>query len=343
MTRALVTGGTGFVGSNLIEALNARGIEVVAMQEANAPEEAIEGLHYTPVIGDLLNLESLRRAVEDVDWVFHVAGVSDYMHTPTANIYEVNVEGTRNMLAAAREAGVSRFVYTSSAAALGVPLNGKLLLDETDSFAIAPRRFPYGHSKHLAEAVVREAASDGFRALSVLPSVVVGPRDQGIICGNLVIQLVKGAVPGVPPGGMGYIDARDLAEAHIAAAERGRPGERYILNGHNLSHRETFDIAAAALSLSPPRRNLPGWLLGPIGAFGGVLNALGADLPFNGQRAWLSDKYIYYNNSKAVRELGLTARPFAESICATYEWYRVHGYLERAGIKNAPPIEVRQC
>lgn len=338
MTRALVTGSTGFVGSNLIEALNARGIEVVAMQEADAPQDAIGGLRYVPVIGNLLDPESLRRAATGVDWVFHVAGASDYMHIPATIIYEVNVEGTRNVLEAARRAGVKRFVHTSSTASLGISPNGKDLMDESDSFTIHPRRFPYGHSKHLAEEIVREAAAMGFHALSVLPSVVVGPRDQSIISGNIVIQTVKRTVPGAPPGGTGYIDVRDLAEAHIAAIERGRPGERYILNGHNLSHRETFEIAAKTLDVKPPRFDLPGWLLPPIGAIGDVLNALGVDLPFNSQRAWLSGNSIYYDNSKAVRELGLTIRPFSESIRDTYEWYRERGYLERAGIRDAWPL-----
>ncbi len=337
--RALVTGSTGFVGSNLIEALNARGIDVVALQEANAPQDAIRGLQYTPVIGDLLDAESLRRAVEGVDWVFHVAGIADYMRSSPSIIYKVNVDGTRNMLAAAREAGVKRFIHTSSAAALGVPANGRFLLDESDSFNIEPGRFPYGHSKYLAEQIVREAAAAGFHALSVLPSIVIGPRDQGIICGDLVIQAAKRTVPAAPIGGAGYIDARDLAEAHIAAAERGAPGEHYVLNGHNLSHREALDITARVLGVQPPRLDLPRWMLPAIGVVGDVLNGLGATLPFNGQRAWLGSQYLYYDSSKAARELGLTARPFAQSVRDTYEWYRTHGYLERKGVKNAPPID----
>jgi len=337
--RVLVTGSTGFVGSNLIEALNARDIDVVALQEENAPQEAIKGLRCTPVIGDILDMESLRRAMEGVDWVFHVAGIADYMHTPSSVIYRVNVDGTRNMLAAAREAGVKRFVYTSSAAALGVPPGGASLpLNESDHFNIDPRRFPYGHSKHLAEAIVREAASAGFHALSVLPSIVVGPRDQSVICGDLVIQVVRRTVPGAPSGGTGYVDARDLAAAHIAAAERGRPGERYVLNGHNLSHRQALDLVAEALGVRPPRLNLPRWLLPLVGAVGDVLNKIGANLPFNGQRAWLSSQYLYFDNHKAVHELGLAPRPFAQSIRDTYEWYQAHGYLDRARARNARPI-----
>jgi len=336
--RVLVTGSTGFVGSNLVEALTARGIEVVGLQEKNAPQEAIQGLRCTPMIGDVLDLDSLRRAVTGVDWVFHVAGVADYMHTPSRVIYEVNVEGVRNMLTAAREAGVKRFVHTSSTGALGAPVDGKTLMDESDSFTIPPRRFPYGHSKHLAEAIVREAAAEGFHALSVLPSIVIGPRDVSIICGDLVIQPARHGMPPAPPGGAGYIDVRDLAEAHIAAAARGRSGERYILSGHNLSHRELAPIVAETLGISPPRLTMPRWALGPVGAFGDVVNALGANFPINGQRAWLIGQNLYYDNRKAVHELGLTARPFAQSIGDTYEWYRAHGYLEQAGIQDAPPV-----
>lgn len=337
MTRALVTGSTGFVGANLVAALNARGIEVVALQRETSPQDAIRELQYAPVSGDLLDRESLRRAMVGIDWVFHVAAISDYMHTPTPTIYNVNVDGTRNMLQVAREAGVRRFVFTGSTAALGIPHDGKSLLDETDRFNLAPHIFPYGHSKHLAEELVKAFAMEGLHALSVLPSVVIGPRDLKFISGEIIIQALKGAVPAIPPGGMGYIDVREVAEAHIAAAERGHPGERYILSSHNLSHREAFKIVGQVLGTPVPRFTLPRWTLNPLAIAADALNALGVGLPVNGQRMQLSGEFLYYDNSKATRELGLSIRPFALSICDAYEWYRVNGYLEKAAIRNAAP------
>jgi dihydroflavonol-4-reductase len=331
MTLALVTGSTGFVGSSVVEALNAHGVEVRALRRATSPDDATTGLHFTPVVGDLLDPDSLRPALEGVDWVFHIAGVSDYWRTPPEAIYRVNVEGTRNMLRAAREAGVSRFVFTSSTASLGKPRPGKPLMDETDTFNLPPKAFPYGHSKHLAELEVQKAASEGLHALSVLPTAVIGPRDLHFISGEWIVQIL-GGMPFSPPGGLSYIDARDAAVAHIAAAERGQPGERYILSGENLTHREALETIARVIGRPGPRFVIPHWILPPAAPVVEGLRRLGANLPIDGARVRISGEFMYYDNSKATRELGLTTRPFEQSARGAYKWYRSNGYLERFGI-----------
>jgi dihydroflavonol-4-reductase len=331
MTLALVTGSTGFVGSSVVEALNAHGVEVRALRRATSPDDAIAGLRFTPVVGDILDYDSLRPALEGVDWVFHVAAVSDYWRTPAEVVYRVNVEGTRNMLRAAREASVARFVFTSSTAALGKPRPDKPLMDEADTFNLPPKAFPYGHSKHLAELEVQKAAAQGLNALSVLPTAVTGPRDLHFISGELIVQALKG-VPFAPPGGLSYIDARDAAEAHVAAAERGQSGQRYILSGENLAHREALEIAARVVGRPGPRFGIPRWALPGAALVVEGLKRLGADLPLDGAQVRLAGEFMYYDNSKAIRELGLTTRPFEQSLRDTYAWYRSNGYLERLGV-----------
>lgn len=332
MTRALVTGSTGGVGANLVAALNMRGIEVVGLRRRTSPDDAIEGLSMTPVIGDILDPASLYPAMEGVDWVFHVAAIADDWHFPAETVLRVNVEGTRNVLAAAHAAGVKRFVLTGSAAALGVPTPDRPLMDESHQFNLRPDLWPYGYSKHLAGQVLTEFAEKGLHAISVLPTAVLGPRDVKFISGELIVRAVRREIFPLPDGGLNFIDMRDVAEGHIAAAERGKPGERYLLAGHNLSHTETLRIIGEVLDIPVRRVRVPRRLLPLMAGIVALLCRVGVRMPIERARVLLSGKFMYYDNSKAVRELGLTVRPFAETVRDTYRWYAEHGYFERRGI-----------
>ncbi len=334
MTRALVTGSTGGVGANLIAALNERGIEVVGLRRRTSPDDAIGGLALTPVIGDILEPESLRQAMRGIDWVFHAAAIADDWHYSARQVYQVNVEGTRNVLAAAYEAGVQRFVLTGSAAALGVPVPGKDLIDETHQFNLKPDLWPYGHSKHLALQVLAEFVDRGLHAVSVLPTAVMGPRDVKFISGELIVRAVKRQVFPFPDGGLNFIDIRDVAQGHIAAAERGKPGERYLLGGHNLTHTQTLETIAGVLRIPIKHVRIPRWLLPLMAGAVTLLEKWGVELPIERARVLLSGKYMYYDSSKAQRELGLAVRPFVETVRDTYLWYAQHHFFERRGVPS---------
>lgn len=335
MTLALVTGSTGCVGANLVEALNQRGVAVRGLQRSTSPAEAIQGLEMEPVVGDVLDRDSLHRAMQGVDWVFHVAAISDYWRTPAETIYRVNVEGTRNVLDAALEAGVGRFVLTGSVAALGFPRPGQALMAEDDRFNLRPEDFPYAHSKQLAEDLLPDYISRGLHAVAVLPAAVLGPRDIKFVGGELIIQALRG-FPLAPSGGLNYIDARDLAQGHIAAAEHGQVGRRYILAGHNLTHRQSLEAIHEVLGSRVPRFDIPRWSL-PLAVRLVELGArLGIELPIDRARVLASDKGMYYANDRAVAELGLRIRPFAESVRDTYLWYAEQGFLQRRGIHPRP-------
>lgn len=328
--RALVTGGTGFVGANLVAALGERGMVARVLRRDSSPLDALDGLVYEDVLGDILDPEeTLAAAMEGCDWVFHVAAVSDYWRKRKEQLYRVNVKGTANILAAARLAGVKRFVFTSSLAALGLPSNGQMLR-ESSHFNLEPERFPYAHSKYLAEEEVLRATESGLETVIVNPTFVLGPRDVNQISGSIIVQASSGRLFFYPPGGVNFVAVGDVAEGHIAAAERGRSGERYILAGENLKHREALNVICEVVKRRPPVLPLPKQLL-PVAALGvsAARALLGKRIPVDENQVWLSGQNIYADGSKAVNELALARTPFQVAVQRAYDWYNTYGYIRQ--------------
>jgi dihydroflavonol-4-reductase len=314
----------------LCSALVERKWNVRGLHRASSRLDALSelGIAVEHAIGDVTEPESLAVAMRGCDVVFHVAAVADYWRQSAEKLYRINVEGTRAVCQAALEAKVSRLVFTSSVASLGVPQCGQLA-DESHKFNLPPERFRYGHSKLLAEGVVREFVSRGLDAVIVNPSVILGPRDLNLISGSIVVEVAQRRVPPVyPPGGVNYIDVADVCAGHIAAAECGRTGERYILAAHNLTHRQVFQIVSEIVGVPEPRLGLPRVLVGPLAALLDLAaRVMRRPLPINGDQMRLSGEFIYFDAGKAVHELGLPQTPFRETVERTYEWYRAHGYL----------------
>lgn len=331
MTRAFITGGTGFVGANLVLALNERDIDARVLLRSSSSQKALQGLAYETVTGDVLDEpDELARAMEGCDWVFHVAAVADYWRQERELLYRVNVSGTRNVLQAAQRADVKRVVVTSSLAALGVPEESGLMLDEEHTFNLPPDSFPYGHSKALAEQEVLAAVEQGLHAVIVNPSIVLGPRDVNQISGSLVVQAARGRLKFAVPGGANFIDVADVVAGHIAAAEKGGSGERYILGNHNLTHKEAVALICDVVGRGCPRITIPSWLLPPAALLVGAARAvLGNVLPADENQVRLMAAFIYADNQKAVAELSLPQTPFRVTVQRTYNWYNQHGYLER--------------
>ncbi|MEZ4770753.1 MAG: NAD-dependent epimerase/dehydratase family protein [Caldilineales bacterium] len=263
---ALVTGATGFVGANVVEALNLAGWQVRALHRSSSSLAALRGLAYEPAIGDVTDVESLRSAMTGCDAVFHVAGVTaDYWDQDVERLQAVNVGGTRNVVEAALAAGVDRLVHTSSQAALGFP-DGAQPMNESHSYNLPPAAYPYGYSKHLAELEVERAVGRGLHAVIVNPTVVLGPRDVTLTNSQIILEVQRGRVPLVPPGGINVVDATDLGRGHLLALQRGQPGQRYLLAGHNISNLDLTRRIADVLAVRPPRGTIPRSLIRPLGA-----------------------------------------------------------------------------
>lgn len=328
--RALVTGGTGFVGANLVAALIGRGITVRVLRRQSSSLAALAGLDFETCVGDVLDdVGALAAAMTDCSWVFHTAAVSDYWrHRGRDRLYRTNVDGTRNVAAAALRAGVERFVFTSSIAALGVPAPGRELT-ESDRYSLPSGRFPYGHSKQLAEDELGGAVAAGLPAVTVNPSAVIGPRDVNRISSAIVVEAIRGRLRIAPPGGTNFVSIADVVSGQIAAAERGRIGERYILAGENLSFREAFGVVCGIVDRPGPALVLPRWTIPVAAAAVGAARAVvGPRLPIDEKQMRLSAFDIYADGSRARTELGVSVTPFRIAAQSAYDWYRENGYLD---------------
>jgi dihydroflavonol-4-reductase len=325
--RALVTGATGFVGSNIAAALAARGDQVRVLRRATSQLKALEGVAVEYAVGDILDPDSLLAAMQGCELVFHVAAVSQYWRSSKETVYRVNVEGTRNVLQAALAVGVQRVVHTSSVAALGYPPRGTTA-DESQVFPTELSWWPYGHSKHLAELEVQNAVERGLPAVIVNPTIVIGPRDVNFISGSLIRASVKGQLRVVPPGGSNIVHVDDVVAGHLAAAEQGRVGERYILGGENLSHWDAAVKIASVTGGALPRMVLPHWTLPALARIIDTFNRLSPWPPLvAGEQILLGGETFYVDNSKAVRELGLPQTPLRQAAADAYFWYLEHGLL----------------
>jgi dihydroflavonol-4-reductase len=324
----LVTGSTGFIGSQLCRALVARGIPVRAFHRPNSPTLALQGLEVEHATGDVTQPETLVKALQGVEVVFHAAA---QLGSPTdpQKMYAVTVQGTRNLLQAARQAGVRRVVHTSSVAALGVPTPANhatpRLIDESHIWNYRPEWWRYGHAKHLAEQEVQKAVSAGLDAVIVNPAVVLGAGDLNRVSGDVIIQVARGRLPVAVDGGLNAIHIADVVQGHLAALERGRTGERYILGGENLTLSKFLGLIAEVTGARPPFVTLPGGLVramtGPVIAAGKLIS-----LPVSPDLLRKAGYYFYYDTLKAKMELRVSQYlPVRQAIVEAYKWYRENG------------------
>ncbi|HEY8497929.1 MAG TPA: NAD-dependent epimerase/dehydratase family protein [Limnochordales bacterium] len=310
--RVLVTGATGFVGRFLVRALVAQGYDVTALVRASSPRERLQGLPVRLVVADLTQPRCLEGVMEGIDWVFHVAGDLSWWRGHRARQWAVNVEGTRRVVAEALRAGVKRLVYTSSVAAVGFPEDGRVA-DEDFPFNGHRLGLQYAISKWEAEQRVLEGVARGLDAVIVNPATILG--DDAPRPGSLVDLAARGRLPVWVEGGTNFCDIDDVVAGHLAAAERGRTGQRYILGGHNVSFRDLIGALCRAAGVRPPRRRAPAaavrlaaWVLEGVGAVMRREPLLTRDL------ARLAGKEIYYSSGRAVRELGYAITPLDQTV-----------------------------
>jgi dihydroflavonol-4-reductase len=325
--RALVTGGTGFVGANLVRELLADGDRVRVLARPGGDRRALEGCDVEIAEGDLLDAGSVRRAVAGMERVFHVAADYRLWAPDPAALFRANVDGTRHVLEAAVAAGVERIVYTSTVGALGIPKDGAPG-DEGTPVSLADMVGPYKASKFVAEAVARELAARGAPVIIVNPSAPVGPWDvKPTPTGQMIVDFLRGKMLGSLDTGLNVVHVRDVARGHILAAQRGRPGERYVLGHQNLTLLEIFQVLARLTGLAAPRFRVP-YVVAWLAAAGmeGVARLVGGTpaVPLTAVR--MARKRMFFSADKAVRELGLPQTPAERALGDAVEWFVSRGY-----------------
>jgi len=326
---ALVTGGTGFVGANVVRELLAQGRAVRVLARPGSDRRAIAGLGVEIVEGDLLDPASLRRAVKGVNSVFHVAADYRLWARHPEELHRVNVGGTRAVLEAAGEAGVSRVVYTSTVGALGIPGDGT---PGTEATPVSLRDMvgPYKASKFLAEQVALGFAHQGLPVVVVNPSAPVGPWDvKPTPTGRMVVDFLEGKMVATLDTGLNLVHVRDVARGHLLAAERGKIGEKYILGNRNLSLAEIGALLSEIAGIRPPRVRIPYWVAWSAAlSMEAVARVTGAPprVPLTAVR--MAKKRMYFSPAKAVRELGLPQTDVRDALRDAAEWFRAHGYVK---------------
>ena len=324
----LVTGGTGFVGAHVVRALLRRGKPVRCLVRGGADRRNLEGLAVEIAEGDLNDPPSLRPALRGVETLYHCAADYRLFARRPGELFRTNVHGTDHLLRAASESGLARVVYTSSVGTLGRAKEGRPADEDTPVF----RREmigAYKQSKFDAERVAEAWARKGLPVVLVNPSTPVGELDvKPTPTGRILVDFLNRRMPAYVDTGLNLVDARDVAEGHVLAAEKGRPGEKYILGNRNMSLKELFDVLSSLTGIPSPRVRLPSWV--PV-AVGAVDTALARILPREPRvsldSARMSRHRMYFDSSKAVRELGLPQSPVEDALARAIAWFRENGYV----------------
>lgn len=317
----LVTGATGFLGSHIVRRLLRDGHRVRILRRSTSSMQDLSGLPVEEIVGDITQRASVREAMAGVDGVIHAAAKINYRSQDAKEIMHVNGYGTQCVAEAALDAGVKRFVYVSSVMAVGVPDVG-VLGDETLPYNI-PKHCPnpYSAGKHAGEQFVQDTVSRGLHAVIVNPGAIIGPVDRRRAVGGLFS-------PGkinryfYIPGGMSAVDVEDVVDGIMRALERGRPGERYLLTGENVSYRQMRAVIADTMGDIVPFVLIPSIVLKTIAVIGEWMSTVthrGPRIPL--PMARFLPLGLYYTSKKAQTELGWTHRSFRESVVQAVQWY----------------------
>jgi dihydroflavonol-4-reductase len=320
---SFVTGANGFLGCHVVRALIARGDRVRALARENADTSALREIDCEIVRGDVRDIDSIRWATKGCDEVYHVAADYRLWVVDHAPMYAINVEGTRNVIRAASEAGVSRIVHTSTVGALGIP-HGAPGREDTP-VTVDAMVGPYKRSKFLAERVAEDAARAGAPVVIVNPSTPIGPLDyKPTPTGRMIVDFLNRRMPAYLDTGLNLVGVEDCARGHLLAAERGRIGEKYILGGENLSLAELFARLARLSGIPAPKMRIPYAV-----AFGFALGAeaFARTVTHKPPRASLTEikmarKKMFFDSSKARAELGYAPGPVDPALQRAIDFFR---------------------
>lgn len=328
--RAVVTGASGLVGANLLKELQTCGYQAVGLKRSTSKIQHLSSLPVEWVEADVTDPASLLRAFEGADVVFHCAAVISFLRKPDRASLQTNVQGTTHVLEAIRKAGVPRLVHCSTVVALAISTDGRLVTEEMPWNREEVHMIDgYALTKRQSQNLVLEAAARDVDAVIVNPAYMFGPYDAKPSSGKMILDLLRKGLPGVTPGMNNYVDVRDVCRGMIAASEKGRRGECYILGGENLSYAEIFALIAKVAGIRVPTRRIPRPIAKLVGWFGDLQQAI------TKREALINSvtiDYAYhpgsiYSSDKARKEIGYQTSPLEDAIRDAITWFREHKML----------------
>ena len=325
---ALVTGGTGFVGCHVVRALLNAGSAVKVLARPESSTRALTGLDVEIAYGDVCDQASVEAALAGCDTLYHVAACVSVWKGDREALYKTNVQGTQATLRAALRCGVERAVYTSSMITLGAEEDGRLATEDTQ-FNLWDVGDHYVRSKYLAEVEALRLCQEGLPLVVVNPSGPIGALDfRPSPLGELAVRLLTGKVPCYFEGRLPLVDVEELATGHLLAAEKGRPGERYVLSSENVSFKAYSELVCEVAGLDPPRKKVPGFVLQAVAYASEFVADCFTKRPpavtVSGVR--LLARSYHVDSSKAARELGFPQNPIRTSVARAVHWFRENGY-----------------
>jgi dihydroflavonol-4-reductase len=327
--KAFVTGATGFLGSHVARVLMEGGADLRLLVRPSSDLRNIEKLNAERVVGDLRDAASLEKGMAGCEAVFHVAADYRLWVRDPEEMYRSNVEGTRAILQAAKKNGVRRVVYTSSVATMGFTSNGHLA-NEDSPVALQNMIGPYKRSKFMAEEVAIQAAREGMSVVVVNPTTPVGEQDiKPTPTGRIVLDFLKRKFPAYVDTGLNLVDATECARGHVAAFEKARPEERYILGGENLTLKQILDKLGAITGLPSPRVKVPYVMALATGVVDEVFTGriLGREPRATIDAVRMGKKKMFVSSAKAERDLGWKIIPVEGALRRAVEWFQSNGYV----------------
>jgi dihydroflavonol-4-reductase len=328
---AFITGATGFVGSHVARVLAEQGADLRLLIRSSSDPRNIQALKADRVVGDLRDPASVEKAMAGCDVVFHLAADYRLWVREPEQMYRSNVEGTRAILAAARKNGVRRVVYTSSVATMGFTSNGRPA-DEDSPVSLGNMIGHYKRSKFMAEEVALQAGRSGMDVVVVNPSTPVGEQDiKPTATGRIVVDFLKKKFPAYVDTGLNLVDVTECARGHVAALEKGRSGERYILGGENLTLKQILDKLAAITGLPSPKVRVPYVVALAAGVVDEVVTGriLGREPRATIDAVRMGRKKMFVSSAKAERELGWTTVPVDDALRRAADWFQANGYAAK--------------
>jgi len=333
----LVTGATGFVGSHVARLLAERGEAVRVLVRPSSKTGVLDGIRCERATGDLCNPNSLGDALVGVERVFHVAADYRLWSRDPAEIYRSNVEGTRNLLVTARQAGVEKFVYTSTVATIAVPTEDGSLPSESTPANLKQMIGHYKRSKFIAEREVIATINDKMQVIVVNPTTPVGPGDwKPTPTGKIIVDFLNGRMPAFVDTGLNLVAVEDVAEGHLLAAEHGRPGERYLLGGQNMTLEEILAELARITGRRAPRMRIPHAVaLAAAYMDTAASRILGREphIPIEGVK--IARHRMFVNTEKAGKELGFRPGSVPDALERAVRWYEANGYVGQSRASGA--------